>query len=59
MKWDKHEVGHTSSGTNIKWDTHQVGLTASGTNIEWYKYQVGKNTKWDKQYANGWDWDKY
>ena len=57
--WDKHQGAQTSSGTNIKWGTHQVGLTTSGTNIEWYKYQVGKNTKWDKQYANGWDWVKY
>ena len=40
--------GKTMIQTNIKWDKHQVKQTLSGTNIEGNKKLSGTKIKWDK-----------
>ena len=70
IKWEKHQVGQTSSKTNTK---QWMGQTLNGktlyqtnmelekessrTNIEWEKHQVGQTMRWT---SNEWNikWEK-
>ena len=65
IKWDKHEVGQRSNGTdiklaNIKWDKLLVGQTLIGTKIKSNKHLVGKTLLGQTRTLSGAnnEWDK-